>query len=167
MARPIPQSCRRQQEMVDGPLPHFIGGRLCLGLRCPDFFMEGGNPTSFGVPSSVNGGLQSIGDEEWYLCLKRDIHRDLQEQVEYIQCETQAVIEGDALILCEGANSSPYLVPHVTKGSLCFLKEGGQLPVILELVVVHHFVHLLPCGISLGAEAVSHGLMFCFCDVIP
>ena len=85
----------------------------------------------------------------------------------YVQHETQAVIEGDALILCEGANSDPYLVPHVTKGSLHFLKEGHQSLVILELVVVHNFMHLLPCGISLEVEAVSCGLMFCFRDVVP
>ena len=121
----------------------------------------------FGAPSSVNGGLWAVGDDEWYLHLKRDVHGDLWEQVEYVQCETQAVIEGDALILCESVNSSPYLVPHVAEGSLSLLKEGGQLLVILELVVVHHFVHLLPCGISLGAEVAGHGLTFCFCDVIP
>ena len=129
--------------------------------------MEGGNPALFGAPSSVNGGLQAVGNDEWYLRLIRDVHRDLQEQVEYMQHETQAVIEGDALILCESVDSSPYLVPHVAEGSLRFLQEGGQSLVILELVIVHHFVHLLPCGISLGAEAVGHGLMFCFRYVIP
>ena len=86
--------------------------------------------------------------------------------MEYLQCETQVVIEGDALILCESMNSGPYLVPHVAEGSLCFLEEGGQSPVILELEVLHHFVHLLPCGISLVAEAVGHGLTFCFHDVV-
>ena len=75
---------------------------------------------------------RTVGNDEWYLCLKRDIHMDLWEQVEYLQCETQAVIEGDALILCESMNSSPYLVPHVAEGSLHFLKEGGQSPVILK-----------------------------------
>ena len=129
--------------------------------------MEGGNPALFRVPSSVNGGLQAVGDGEWYLCLKQDISGNLQEQVEYVQHRTQAVIEGDALILYESTNGGPYLVPHVSGGSLHLLKEGGQLLVILELVVVHHFVHLPPCGISLGAEAVSRGLMFCFHNVVP
>ena len=129
--------------------------------------MEGGNPTMFRAPSSINGGLWAVGDDEWYLHLKQDVHRDLREQVKYVQCKTQAVIEGDALILCESVNSDPYLVPHVAEGSLHFLKEGGQSLVILELVVVHHFMHLLPCNISLGVEAVGSGLMFCFPDVIP
>ena len=80
---------------------------------------------------------------------------------------TQAVVEGDALILCKSMNSGPYLVPYVAEGSLSLLKEGSQSLVVLKLVVVHHFVHLLPCGISLGAEAVGCGLMFCFHDVIP
>ena len=87
--------------------------------------MKGGNPALFGAPS-VNGGLWAVGDGEWYLHLKQDVHRDLWEQVEYLQCETQAVIEGDALVLCEGADSVPYLVPHVAEVSLHFLKEGGQ-----------------------------------------
>ena len=129
--------------------------------------MEGGNPILFGVPSSVNGGLWAVGNGEWYLHLKQDIHGDLREQVEYVQRKTQAVTEGDALILCESTNSSPYLVPHVAEGSLHLLKEGGQSPVVLELVVVHHFMHLLPCGISLRAEVVGRGLMFCFRDVVP
>ena len=129
--------------------------------------MEGGHPTLFRVPFSVNGGLQAVGNDEWYLCLKQDVHRDLREQVEYLQSETQAVIEDDALILCESGNSSPYLVPHVAEGSLHFLKEGGQSAVILELVVVHHLVRLLPCGISLRVEVAGHGLTFCFHDVIP
>ena len=129
--------------------------------------MEGGNPALFRAPSSVNRGLWAVGDDEWYLHLKQDVHGDLWEQVEYLQRETQAVIEGDALVLCESTNSGPYLVPHVAEGNLRFLKEGGQSPVILKLVVVHHFVHLLPCSISLRAEAACHGLMFCFHDVIP
>ena len=87
--------------------------------------------------------------------------------MEYLQCETQAVIEGDALIFCEGTDSGPYLVPHVAEVSLHFPKEGSQSPVVVELVVVHHFVHLFPCGIHLGAEAAGRGLMFCFHDVIP
>ena len=75
--------------------------------------MKGGNPTLFGAPSSVNRGLRAVGDGERYLCLERDVHRDLWDQVEYLQCETQAVIECDALILCQGADSDPYLVSHV------------------------------------------------------
>ena len=86
--------------------------------------------------------------------------------MEYLQCETQAVIEGDVLILCEGTDSGSYLVPHVAEVSLHFLKEGSQLPFIVELMVVHHFVYLLPCDIHLGAEVVGHGLMLCFCDVV-
>ena len=108
--------------------------------------MKGENPALFGVPSSVNRGLQAVGDGEWYLCLKQDVHKDLQEQVDYLQCETQAVIEGDALVLCESVDSSPYLVPHVAEVSLHFLKEGSQSPVVVELVVVHHFVHLPQSG---------------------
>ena len=119
------------------------------------------------MPSSVNGGLWAVGDGEQNLCPELDIHGDLGEQVEYLQCETQAVIEGDTLILCRSTDSSPYLVPHVAEVSLRFLKEGSQSPVIVELVVVHHFMHLFPCGICLGVEAMGHGLMFCFCDVIP
>ena len=130
------------------------------------FLQKGGNPTLFRAPSSVNGGIQAVDNGEWYLCLKRDVHGDLREQVEYWQCETQAVIEGDALILCESVDSSPYLVPHVAEVSLCFLKEGGQLPVIVELVVVHHFVHLFPCGIHLGAEVAGCGLTFCVHDIV-
>ena len=83
-----------------------------------------------------------------------------------MQHDTQAVIKGDALILCESMNGSPYLIPHVAEGSLRLLKEGGQSLVVLKLVVVHHLVHLLPCGISLGVEAAGCGLMFCFRDVI-
>ena len=121
----------------------------------------------FRVPSSVNGGLWAVGDGEWYLHLKQDIHRDLWEQVKYAQHETQAVIEGDALILCKSTNSGPYLVPHVTEGGFHLLKGGGQSLVILKLVVIHHLVHLLPCCISFGVEAVGCGLTFCFHDVIP
>ena len=84
-----------------------------------------------------------------------------------MQHETQAVIEGDALILCESTNISPYLVPHVTEGSFCLLEEGGQSPVILELVVIHQLMHLLPCGISFRVEAAGLGIIFCFRDVIP
>ena len=102
----------------------------------------------FGVPSSVNEGLWAVGHGEWYLRLKRDVHSDLWEQVEHTQCETQAVIEGDALILCKGTNGSSYLVPHVTEGGFHLLKEGGQSTVVLELVVIHHLMHLLPCGIG-------------------
>ena len=148
--------------LVGDPTQH-----LGQSLGCPDLLMEGENPALFGVPSSVNRGLRAVGNDEWYLCLKRDVHGDLWEQVEYVQRETQAVIEGDALILCESVNGGPYLVPHVNEGSLCLCKEGGQSPVILELVVVHHFVHLPPCGISLGAEAMSCGFIFCFHDVVP
>ena len=128
--------------------------------------MKGENPALFGAPSSVNGGLWAVGDGEWYLCLKRDVHGDLWEQVEHLLCKTQAVIEGDALILCKGMDSGPYLVPHVAEISLHFLKEGGQSLVVFELVVVHHFMHLFPCSIHLGAEAVGFGLTFCFHDVV-
>ena len=75
--------------------------------------MKGENPALFGVPSSVNGGLRAVGDGERYLCLEQDVHGDLQKHVEYLQCETQAIIECDALILCKGMNSDPYLVSHV------------------------------------------------------
>ena len=75
--------------------------------------MKGGNPALFGVPSSVNRGLRAVGNGERYLCLERDVHRDLREQIEYLQCKTQAVIECDTLILCRGTDSDPYLVSHV------------------------------------------------------
>ena len=101
------------------------------------------------MPSSVIGGLWAVGDDEWYLRLKRDVCGDLWEQVEYVQCETQAVIECDALILCESVNSGPYLVPHVAEGSLHLFKEGGQPPVILKL-----WLYIISC-ISFHAASAS------------
>ena len=161
MALPTPQS---SEIAGDGG---WSTPSLGQGPGCSDLLMEGENPALFRVPSSVNGGLWAVGDDEWYLRLKRDIHGGLREQVEYREYKTQAVIEGDALVLCEGAYSGPYLVPHVAECGLCLLQESGQSPVLLELVVVHHLVHLLPCGIRLGTEVAGRGLMFCFHDVIP
>ena len=75
--------------------------------------MERGHSTLFGVPSSVDRRLWAISDSEWYLRLVRDVHRDLQEQGEYAQCEMHAVFKGHALTLHEGVNGCPDLVPHV------------------------------------------------------
>ena len=43
---------------------------LGQGLGCSDLLTEGGNPTLFRVPSSVNRGLRTVGNDEWYLHLK-------------------------------------------------------------------------------------------------
>ena len=109
----------------------------------------------------------TVGNGEWYLHLEQDVHGDLREQVEYAQRNTQTVVEGDALVLCEGANGGLYLVPHVNEGSFHLLEEGSQLLVILQLVIIHHLMHLLPRGICFGAEAARRGLTFCCHDVIP
>ena len=80
------------------------------------------------------------------------------EAEQYGYCHGQAIDLGPIMLVMQ--------FNMMDEVSLHFLKEGGQSLVILELVVVHHFVHLLPCSISLGVEAVGHGLTFCFCDVI-
>ena len=82
-------------------------------MGCPDFLAEGQNTALLWAPSSVNGGFWAVGDGEWYLCLKRDVYRNLQEQVEYLQSKTQAGVERDALILCQGVDSGPYVTSHV------------------------------------------------------
>ena len=119
------------------------------------------------MPSSVNRGFWEVGNGERYLCLEQDVYGILWEQVEYSQCETQAVVKRDALILCQGADSGPYLVSHVVEGSFRFHKEGGQSPVIVELVIIYHFMHLLPRGVSLRAKAVGCGLAFYLRYSIP
>ena len=113
------------------------------------------------------GGFWAVGDGERYLCLEQDVYRNLHEQVEYLQCETQAVIKCDALILCQGTDSGPYLASHVIEGSFHFRKEGGQSLVVVELVVIHHFMHLLPRGVSLRAKVAGSGLTFCLGDSVP
>ena len=61
--------------MEDDPLPHFLGRRptqhLGQGLGCSDLLTEGGDSALFRVPSSVNGRLWAVGDDEWYLHLKQ------------------------------------------------------------------------------------------------
>ena len=57
--------------------------------------------------------------------------------------------------------------PYVNEDSFHLIEEGSQPSVILELVVIHHLVHLLPCSISFGVEAAGRGLTFCFRDVVP
>ena len=86
---------------------------------------------------------------------------------EYAQCETQAVFKGHTFTFHEGTNGCPYLVPHVGQHHFYLLEEIGQLPVVLQLVIVHQLMHLLPCSISFGTEAAHHGLMLCLHDVIP
>ena len=127
------------------PTQHFS-----QGLGCSDLLMEGGHSTLFGVPSSVNQRLWAISNNEQYLHLVRDVQGDLWEQGEYVQCETQAVFVGHTLTFCEGANGCPDLVPHVGRRHFCLLEEIGQMPVVLQLVIVHHFMHLLPGSISFG-----------------
>ena len=61
-----------------------------------------------------------------------------------MQCETQAVVRGDSLILCQGTDSGPYLISHAVQGCFCIHKEGRELLVIMEFVVIHDFIHLLP-----------------------
>ena len=63
--------------------------------------------------------------------------------------------------------TAAHIWSHVVEGSLRFLKEGRQSPVIVELVVIHHFMHLLPCGVSFRVEVAGHGLTFCLRDSIP
>ena len=95
--------------LVVDPTQHFGQGPGCSHL-----LMERGDPTLFGVPSSVNRRLRAVGDGEWYLHLKRNVHGDLWKQEEYMQHEVQAVFKGHALTLCEGMNGGPDLVPHVS-----------------------------------------------------
>ena len=128
--------------------------------------MEGEHSALFGVSSSVNRRLQAISDSEQYLHLIRDIHGDLWEQGEYAQCETQAVLEGHALAFHKGMNSCPDLVPHVGECRFRLLEEIGQPPVILQLVIVHHLMHLLLCSISFRTEAACRSLTFCLRGVI-
>ena len=84
----------------------------------------------------------------------------LQEQVEHLQRKTKAGIKHDALILCQGVDSGPHLTSHVVQGHFGLCKESGQPSVILKLVIVHHFMHLPPSSIGLGAKTAGRGLMF-------
>ena len=137
------------------------------GSGCSDLCMEGGHSTMFGMPSHVNQRLWAISDNEWYLHLIQDIHRDLQEQGKYAQCETQTVFEGHTLTFCKGMDSCPDSVPHVGQRRFRLFEEIGQPPVVLQLVIVHHLMHLLPCRISLRMEAACRSLAFCLRDVVP
>ena len=71
VACPIPQSLQRWwmvhylASLVGDPTQH-----LGQGLGCSDLLTEGGDSTSFRVPSSVNRRLWAVGDGEWYLHLK-------------------------------------------------------------------------------------------------
>ena len=65
-----------------------------------------------------------------------------------------------------------WIAPHTLSLMLfrvcfCFHKEGGQLLVIVKLVVELYFMHLLPRGVSLRAKAAGCGLAFCIRDFIP
>ena len=137
------------------------------GSGCSDLLTEGGHSTMFSMPSPVNQRLWAISDNEWYPHLIRDTHGDLQEQGKYAQCETQIIFEGHALAFHKGMDGCPDSVLHV--GQCCFhlFEEIGQPPVILQLVIVHHLVHLLPCRISFRMEVAHRSLTFCLHDVVP
>ena len=70
-------------------------------------------------------------------------------EVEHLQCEALAGIEHDTIILCQGTDSGPHLTSHVTQAHFGLHEEYGQPLVILKLVIVHHFMHLLPSSIGL------------------
>ena len=69
--------------------------------------------------------------------------------VEHLECETQASIERDTLTLHQGVDGIPHFAPHVAQGCFGIHEEHSQLPVIMKLVIVHHFMHLLPSDIGL------------------
>ena len=99
--------------------------------------------------------------------MEQNVYGNLQEQVEHLQCETQASIKCDALILCQGADGIPHFTSHVTQGRFSVSEESGQLPIIMKLVIVHHFMHLLPSDISLRVEVAGCGLMFIIRNSVP
>ena len=80
--------------------------------------------------------------------MERNVYGNLQEQVEHLQCETQASIEHDALILHQGVDGIPHFTSHVIQSRVGLCEESGQPSVILKLVTVHHFMHLLPGSIG-------------------
>ena len=148
-------------------LAMYTAQHLSQGSGCPYLLMEGGHSAMFDMTSPVDGRLWAISNNEWYLCLVRDIHRDLREQRKNVQCKVQTVFQGYALAFRKGADGCPDLVPHVGQRCLCLFEEIRQLPVVLQLVIVHHLLHLLPCHISFRMQVAHRSLMFCIRDVVP
>ena len=68
--------------------------------------------------------------------MERDVYGNLQEQVEHLQCETQADIKRDALILCQGMDSVPHFASHVIQGHFGICKEMGQ-PCVGDCTSLH------------------------------
>ena len=61
----------------------------------------------------INRRFWAVGHGEGYLCLEQNVYGKLQEQVEHLQHDAQAGIKCDALIPCQGMDSSPHLASHV------------------------------------------------------
>ena len=57
--------------------------------------------------------------------------------------------QSDAFILCQGMDHVPHCASHVIQGHFGIHEESDQLSVIMKLVIVHHFMHLLPSNIGL------------------
>ena len=61
----------------------------------------------------INVRFWAVGNGEGYFCLEQNVYGKLWEQVEHLQCNAQAGIKHDDLILCQGVDSGPHLISHV------------------------------------------------------